>query len=146
MYSVRQILIKEILIRLFLFYVSFTTFWIHLDFRFMFWKKMQVILVCTVYSKIWFQMCSRINNVTMMLTCLKWYHHCLGNAFGIYGDLSVKQNRKYLQTSFNSTDMLRSGMYLSVQHVEEFIPFEKSNMLISKFIHIYLSLIVAEAL
>lgn len=65
-------------------------------------------LLCDRHEPITRKMCHRVNNVWSMLTCLDWFHHCLGNAFGFYGDLTVKQNRRYRQDSVNSTDMIRS--------------------------------------
>jgi len=54
-------------------------------------------------------MCARINNVMFMSSCLEWYYRYLGNTFGVFGDLSVKQHGHSGHQSISSTDMVKSG-------------------------------------
>jgi len=61
------------------------------------------------YTAMFFQMCARINNVMFMSSCLEWYYRYLGNTFGVFGDLSVKQHGHSGHQSISSTDMVKSG-------------------------------------
>ncbi|KAL4232186.1 hypothetical protein ACF0H5_009761 [Mactra antiquata] len=65
-------------------------------------------LLCDRHEQITRQMCSRINNVYMMLSCLDWYHHYLGNIFGIHSDIALRKNNKYFQSSFSSVDIIKN--------------------------------------